>query len=284
MASEPGSNQLEWAVLAPGVGVIIHPNGRFGIQRPSFLQNGLPFTESRLATTATPTSTRALLSGAMLAGFGGTPHQRFTAAPTLPGVIHDLCAVYHTTHATPTMFRRAVATFTRQGRTAHAAFAAEKLREETGHDQLALKDLEALGLPARQLVEIIRPTTALALVEHIDHISQREDPVGGLGYQYVLERLALRVDQAHIDAVQAVCPVHATRCLRVHSAVGADADHVEELVAFVAGLPVTERDDIARETYRTAAIVARGWREPPPSEAAIIGWIQQAGAVWPLGA
>lgn len=286
MTSEPGPNELEWAVLAPGVGVIIHPNGRFNIQRPGFLQGGLPFAESRLATSTTLAHARALLSGALIAGFGGKPDRPFAAAPTLPGVIHQLCATYHTTHATPTMFRRAVATFTRQGRAAHAAFAERKLREETGHDQLALKDLEALGLPARRLVEIIRPPTSLALVEHIDQISRREDPVGGLGYQYVLERLALLVDQAHIDAVQAACPpgVHATRCLRVYSAVGADAAHVGELVEFVAGLPAGERADIARETHRTAAILAQGWRTPPPSDEDVVGWIRQAGGAWPLAA
>jgi hypothetical protein len=282
MAFEPGSDPLEWAVLAPGIGIIIHPHGRFSLRQPGFLRGGLPFTESRLAEPATLAGSRALLSGALWAGFGGEPDPR-SAAPTLPKVIYDLCGVYHTTRATPTMFRRAAAAFARQGRAAHAAFAERKLREEAGHDQLALKDLEALGLPARRLVELIRPTTSLALVDYIEGISLREDPIGGLGYQYVLERLALGVGQTEIDAVQAVCPpgVHATRCLRVHSSVGADADHVEELLAFVAGLPAGERIDIARETYHTAAILARGRREPSPADEAVIDWIRQAGGAWP---
>jgi hypothetical protein len=54
--------------------------------------------------------------------------------------------------------------------------------------------------------------------------------------------------------------VRATRCLRVHSAVSADAKHVEDALEVTAGLPAEDRRLVARACYETALIAC----SPPP--------------------
>ena len=46
--------------------------------------------------------------------------------------------------------------------------------------------------------------------------------------------------------------VNATRCQRVHSSVGADADHVGENVSLIMELSASERSRIACACYETA--------------------------------
>jgi hypothetical protein len=278
---------LEWAVLAPGISLILHPGGRFSLYRIQPLDLHSPFAQTHLSDAGSPATTRALLAGAFFAG--GTSHgqgPRPSSPLTLPQVIYRLCATYRTTHATPGVLWRAALAFKAQGRTELAAFVEQKICEETGHDRLALKDLEALGLPARHLAEAIESPAALAMVEYFNRLADAPDPVGTLGYSYALERTALLTRQEHIDATQAVCPpgVDATRCMRVHSAVGADPAHVAELEEFIAGLAAGERAVIAGAVYETARIIFRDNPDEPPSDEAIIARLQQAGVAWPLGA
>lgn len=274
---------LEWLPLDGGVSVIAQANGRFRLHRAPAFPPGDPFVQPRLADRGTPAATRALLSGALAAGLSRPPRSAEPPPLTLPRVVYRLCGRYRTTHATPPAFRRMATLFRTRGRADLADFAERKAREETGHDRLVLMDLEALGLPAQRLVEALRPATGVALVEHLRRLEQAPHPVGILGYAYALERAALFTGQADIDATQALCPpgVDATRGMRVHSAVGADVDHVRELVAFVAPLSAAERAAIAQAVYRTARIMAG---DATPTDAVIIEQLRQAGVAWPLAA
>jgi hypothetical protein len=67
-----------------------------------------------------------------------------------------------------------------------------------------------------------------------------------------------------IREVEAMLPptVNATRCLRVHSAVGSDVQHVDETLTLVAGLSPEERGCIARACYEAALLL---YREEKPS-------------------
>ena len=79
-----------------------------------------------------------------------------------------------------------------------------------------------------------------------------------------MERLSLGIGEDYIQKVEALLPpeTKATRCLRVHSSVGADAAHVDENVSLIAGLSAEERTRIARACYETALICF----SPPPGE------------------
>lgn len=280
-------NTLEWAVLAPGISLILHPGGRFSLHRMQPFDLHSPFAQTHLSDAGSLATTRTLLAGAFFAG--ATAHGQGPRPPaplTLPQVIYRLCATYRTTHATPGVLWRAALAFKAQGRTELAAFVEQKICEETGHDRLALKDLESLNLPARRLVEAVESPAALAMVEYFNRLADESNPVGTLGYSYALERTALLTRQEHIDATQAVCPpgVDVTRCMRVHSAVGADPAHVAELEEFIAGLAAGERAVIAGTVYETARIIFRDSLGEPPSDEAIIAQLQQAGVAWPLAA
>ncbi len=177
-----------------------------------------------------------------------------------------LCGAYQTTHATPRVMALAAERFASAGYPTLAAWAGDKVREERGHDTLTLRDLAALGYDAERMVAELVPGKAAALVAYFDATLIADDaPLGCVGYAYALERLALLRDRSSVEAVQAILPdgVDATRCMRVHSASGSDAAHVEETIAVVAALEPAARGHIARATYETAQI----FYGPPPGGA-----------------
>ena len=93
---------------------------------------------------------------------------------------------------------------------------------------------------------------------------QDDDPIDCVGYSYTMERLSLGIGEDYIQKVEALFPsqTNATRCLRVHSSVGDDEDHVDENISLVARLTPSERTRIARACYETALMCF----SPPPVE------------------
>lgn len=207
---------------------------------------------------------RNLLDGAVAAAF------RFARPEVVPPLtrtrwIWRLAGLYHLTHSTPTLLERAADRFATAGRAALAGWARQRAREESHHDLLALRDLRDLGLDAEAVVRALRPANALRLVAYFAASVDAEDPIGCVGYAYAIERLAMTVGQADIAAVERVLPagVRATRCLRVHSGVGSDGDHVADTLEVVARLRADERQAIAVAAHATARLCF----EPDPAGA-----------------
>ncbi|HKO53209.1 MAG TPA: hypothetical protein VJV79_36115, partial [Polyangiaceae bacterium] len=146
--------------------------------------------------------------------------------------------------------------FAQSGRRALAAWAEQKINEEFGHEQLALRDLSELGYRARGLVSAFVPARAAAWVALFERLAAADAPVGCVGYAHALERLALLRGPAEVSAIEQGLPtnVNATRCLRVHSALGGDAHHVRTNVTTTAALNADERRAIAHACYLTARI------------------------------
>lgn len=205
---------------------------------------------------------RKLLDGALGAAWRRAPHAPPPPPLTRTRWVWRLAGYYHLTHSTPGLMNEAAARFTARAEPVLAAWAHERAREEQGHDQLALRDIAALGHPAQAVVAALVPETAAILVAHFEACVRGEDPLASVGYAYTLERLALTVGAADIAAVQALLPpgLDATRCMRVHSAVGSDAAHVDDNLELVAGLAPAQRARIAAAVYRTAALCL----QPPP--------------------
>ncbi len=203
-----------------------------------------------------PVTTRGLLDGAIASA---TSEKSLPKPPSsLLGWVWRLVSLYHTTHATPRLMAAAAERFAAAGREVLAAWSREKVREETGHDTLALRDLAALEFDAAALVASVVPRRAGALVDWFEQLVHgASDPIGCVGYAYALERLAAERTPDYVARVQASLgtPVDATRCLRVHSAVGADVAHADEIVALVAGLTAPERTAVAVAAHRTARIL-----------------------------
>jgi len=202
---------------------------------------------------------RQLMAGAFYAGLT----QRKNLAPAKPAsvsallhYIHSLASSYQTTHATPPIMRRVAQRLAVRGQPVVAEHCLQVAEEESGHDTLALMDLTALGLPAQAFVNRLRPKNALALVDQFSRFADSDQPIAVLGYAYALERMALFNTEASIVAIERHLPanINATRCLRVHSAVGSDTGHVTESLECIASLASQERATILRAVYATAQL------------------------------
>ena len=184
-----------------------------------------------------------------------------------------MASAYHMTNHVPQLMKDAARGFAAQNRSELAAWALEKVEEETGHDRLAWLDIQSLGYDADAVVKALVPPAAIALVDYFRRSVGDSDPIDCVGYTYTLERLSLGIGAEYIQSVEALLPakVNATRCLRVHSAVGADADHVGENVSLIAELSAAERSRIARACYETALMTF----SPPSGEYISDAEIQQ---------
>lgn len=249
------ASSTEWAQLTPDRLLIADERGAWleGVNPGS--ARGAMQGAGRVATT------RKLLDGAVGAGFS-TARPAQAPAMTRARWVFRLAGLYHLTHSTPSLLVTAARTFEAAGRAALKQWAHQKAREERGHDTLALRDLTALGYPASTLVEALRPPIAARLLGYFEETARAGDPVGCVGYSYALERLAMTVGAAELAAVDALMPdgVRATRCLRVHSGLGSDADHVADTLAVVASLSGPERAAVAVACYRASRLCF----EPPP--------------------
>jgi hypothetical protein len=229
----------------------------FWLHRPTPLQD-LAFTLG-LHPVASGGRTRQLLAAALAAGVarhqlgGARPSEK----PSLPRYIYALASNYHTTHATPFTMRHVGARLRNRGDETLARYCEEVADEETGHDRLVLEDLEALGIRADAFVSNVRPRRAMELLALIRELADGSAPVAVLGCAYALERFALLVSRAAVQAVEAIVPPGstATRGLRLHSAIGADARHVARSIDVIARLPPADRTAVVRAAYDTAARV-----------------------------
>jgi hypothetical protein len=75
----------------------------------------------------------------------------------------------------------------------------------------------------------------------------------------------LHSTEVSVAAIERLIPagIKATRCLRVHSAIGSDAGHVAESIAFMATLPLDHRAATARATYETISLQCAAPRDYP---------------------
>jgi hypothetical protein len=256
--------------LAPGVYLEASPH-KFRLHRR------LPWEPSPCVEVLMPAGnidvTRQMMAGAYYAGLSsgkaGKDNMGNAAAASLLGHIHSLASSYQTTHATPPTMRRAADRLAACGQPEVAEYCRHVAAEESGHDTLALMDLNALGLPAAVLVERLRPKNALALVALFTQFADSNEPIAVLGYAYTLERMALLNTEASITAIEQHIPrnVNASRCLRVHSAVGSDTDHVAASLEFIATLTSQQRAIIVGAVYTSTSLLSAASTDYPGDDA-----------------
>ncbi len=277
----------EWVNVAGDVSIIARDSGEVwfhtkGGAKPEVDPFAMPMTGA-----GTPGSAVGLLDGAINLGFAGIEKRLARREPTLAAYVVALAGAYHTSVHTPRNLRRAAARFAQLGRPDVAAYLEDRAREETGHDRLALKDLNALGVPGERLVANYVPDGIKPLCKRFDDLCVEDYPIGCIGYSYCLERIAALKQKTDIEKVEALCPdgVDATRFLRSHSCLGSEVTHVEETIAFVASLPANDRIRVVQETYESALIMAEGYNhELLKSDAEIREELQTAlGAPLTLG-
>ena len=241
--------------------VFVFENGRFSAQ-PSWMSPALPSPEDGPVPLEVA---QGLLAAAMWSAMQDVPPQPAPPRKTLTRYLWSLIGSHVTSTATPRIMRRLRDRLNEAGRPSLAAFAEQKGLEETGHDRLARKDIEALGLPADALVAAIRPERQARLVAYAEACVEGSRPLSVLGYTYALERCSSNSGQDEIDATARLCPpgVHATRMIHVHSGVGADAGHVREQQAEVATMSPADRHIIAQAAYDTMRLANDRYDDDP---------------------
>lgn len=257
---------IEWACIAPDKVVVATANPAW-LHRPSPAGSGNPFARQMVGAGSAAT-TRKLLDGAIALARSAVSSSSRPPALTRTRWVWRLAGSYHLTHFTPRLMEEAAQRFAKAGRKSLAQWAAQKAREEGGHDRLALLDIQSMGYEAEAVVEALVPPAAAALVDYFTRSVKDSDPIDCVGYCYTMERLAIGIGEKYIQAVEALLPpgTHATRCLRVHSHVGSDVEHVEETVEMVAGLTPEERTRVTIACYETALLCFSPPREGYISE------------------
>lgn len=248
----------EWAQITPGK-VVVATAERAWLYQPSSQSDRFaqPMTgDGSFATT------QKLLDTAIAAAKYAVKSDMRPPALTTTRWVWRLAGAYHMTNPVPKLMKDAAKGFAANSRFDLEEWALEKAEEETGHDLLALKDIQSLGYKSEAVVKTLCPPAAMALMDYFSRSVKDEDPIDCVGYTYTMERLSLGIGEDYIQKIEELIPsgILATRCLRVHSSVGADAGHVEENVSMIARLTPSERSRVARACYETALMCF----SPPP--------------------
>ncbi|MGV3635803.1 MAG: hypothetical protein ACO1NY_15755 [Pseudorhodoplanes sp.] len=269
----------EWVDVDGSASIIARESGEVWFYRRDGISDEGRSFMSPMTGPSSLGSAVGLLDGAINLGFSRIEKTVATPAPTIAGYVVALIGAYHTSVDTPRNLLRAARRFEEIGRPEVTAYLEERAREETGHDRLALKDLNALGFPGERLVANYVPEGIKPLCQRFDELCAEDYPIGSVGYSYCLERIAALKDETDIARVKEICPdgIDATRFLRSHSSLGSEASHVQETIEFVASLPAADRIKVVQETYRSATIMAEGYnRELLRSEAEMIATLEKA--------
>ena len=259
-AGQSSLEDIEWAQIALGQ-VVVATASRAWLYQPRSADDRFA---QPMTSTGSNATTGKLLDTVIAAAKCAVQSDRRPPALTSIRWIWRLAGAYHMTSPVPDLMRNAAKGFAASKRFDLEAWALEKAEEETGHDLLALKDIHSLGYNAENVVKTLVPPAAIALMDYFARSTEDRNPIDCVGYTYTMERLALGIGKEYIQKVEDLIPpkINATRCLRVHSAVGADASHAEENVALIAKLTASERTRIARACYETALMCF----SPPPGE------------------
>lgn len=245
-------SSLEWVQIAPNK-IIVATAERGWLYSPKSKEERFSRPMTGAGNIAT---TRKLLDTAIAAAKSTIESNIEPPKLTLIRWLWRLAGMYHLCHPIPNLVKQAQKKFIAQERWLLADWAEKNAREEAGHDLLALKDIQSLGYNPELVVKALVPPAAKVLIDYLTRSVQDLDPIDSVGYAYGMERLALGIDKQYIQQVETLLPKNsqATRCLRVHSGIGADVEHVQETVAMVAQLSATERSRIVIACYETALL------------------------------
>ena len=259
-ADRTDSSKIEWAQIAFNKVVVAKEDRTWLYQIRS---SSDPFAQPMEGAGSIAT-TGKLLDGAIAAAKYAVKSDIRPPALTSTRWVWRLAGAYHMTSPVPQLLREAAQSFAAKGRWELEQWALEKAEEETGHDLLALKDIQSLGYNSEAVVKTLFPPAAKALMDYFTRSTQDEDPIDCVGYTYTMERLSLGIGEDYIQKVEKLMPleINATRCLRVHSSVGADAGHVDENVEMIAKLTASQRSRVAQACYETALMCF----SPPPGD------------------
>ncbi|MEA5507310.1 hypothetical protein VB735_30295 [Halotia wernerae UHCC 0503] len=246
--------------------VVVETANSTSLDQPEHPKNDNSFVQNMIDAD-TLAKTRKLLNNSIVNAWHAVKTDRRPPALTPTRWVWRLAGFYHLCHSTPRLMKSAQERFALANRQSLAQWAGQKAKEETGHDLLALRDIESMGYRAEAVVKALVPPAAKTLLDYFVQSAEDSYPLDCVGYSYTAERLGICIGEGYIQSVEALLPpdVKATRCLRAHSAVSTtEMQHVKETVAMIAGLTSEERERVAKACYQAAFL-----RFSPPNEAYI---------------
>ncbi|NMG09119.1 hypothetical protein [Brasilonema sp. UFV-L1] len=242
--------------------VLMKTTNRTWVHQPNPVGGSNSFTEKTIDADSIA-KTQKLLDKAIAYAWYAVKSERRPPALTPIRWVWQLAAAYHSSCDTSQLMEEAAQGFAACGRKNLAQWAAQKVKDEAGHDRLALLDIESMGYDAQSVVQVLVPSAIKVLVDYFTQTVEAPDPIDCVGFSYVSERLGTFLGEEYIQSVQAFLPpgINATRWLRIHSGVGAEVKHIEETVKFVTQLTPQDQVRVAKVCYETALL-----RFSPPKE------------------
>lgn len=144
-----------------------------------------------------------------------------------------------------------------------AAYLGHHIREEQGHDEWLLQDLEAIGCSRESAWAQVPSPTVASLVGAQYYWIHHHHPLALLGYIAILEGYPPQISQ--LEALERITsyPRPAFRTLRKHSHL--DVRHSEDLNRALDALPLTQSDErlLGISALHTVALAATALEEIP---------------------
>lgn len=177
---------------------------------------------------------------------------------TLPRYILMLIQAYATSKQTTPQFLQAAMRCQLEQLDIYAEFIQRKAHEERGHEMLAEYDLLALGYNAEKAEESIKPSRSDQLTRLLINLVNDSHPISCLGYAFALEYFANFRNEQFFSRTEKIVPanVHANRCFSVHSSLGSDSHHIQELDRFSDSIPKALFSSVLVAVFDTATILA----------------------------
>ena len=154
------SGKLEWAQIALGK-VVVANSERAWLYQPQSSEDRFAHPMECAGSFAT---TKKLLDTAIAAAKVAVQSDARPPALTSTRWVWRLASAYHLTSSAPQLLKDAAIGFAATSRSNLKSWALEKVEEETGHDRLALLDIQSLGYDAEAVVRELKPPAAMALM------------------------------------------------------------------------------------------------------------------------
>ncbi len=133
------------------------------------------------------------------------------------------------------------------------SIAEDTLKQEKGHDELIVKDLNAFNIPLVESMKILRSERISIWIESF-YTSVQKDPLHFLAWLYFFEKRTVQANSSLLSQWKSMLgsKVQAFHFFSIHSPNGLEKDHVEIRERWISCLDQENQLKVVRELYRIA--------------------------------
>ena len=155
------------------------------VYQPGSVGSGA-ITTSKMSHADTIARTQKLLDRAIAYAWHTVKTDRRPPKLTPIRWVWRLAGAYHSSRHTTRLMEEAARRFAASGRQSLAEWAAQKAKEEAGHDRLALLDIQSMGYEAEAVVKALVPSAATSCGRLL-HPNRTGDQSNWLRWLYLCE-------------------------------------------------------------------------------------------------